>query len=156
MKKLLFHVFCAFFLFASCGFDRNASAPGDTVITKNPANSTGGKMKISIGSRTFVATLSDNATASAFKKLLPMTVEMIELNGNEKYAELSQSLPTNASNPGTIQPGDLMLYGPSTLVIFYKTFSTSYNYTRLGRIDDASGFAEAIGAGNVRVTYEID
>src|SRR5687767_6751123 len=89
MIKILFHVFFAFFLFVSCGFDKNASAPGVTVITKNPANSTGGKMKITIGPRTFVATLYDNATVSAFKKLLPMTVEMIELNGNEKYADLS-------------------------------------------------------------------
>ena len=94
------------------------------------------QMRIKIGSSTFTATLSDNATATAFKGMLPMTVKMSELNGNEKYFDLPVNLPTNASNPGTIQSGDLMIYGSNTLVLFYKTFSTSYGYTRLGRIND--------------------
>ena len=111
-------------------------------------------MKIKIGTRTFTATLYDNATATGFKSLLPITVNMTELNGNEKYVDLPGNLPTKASNPGTIQAGDLMLYGSSTLVLFYKTFSTSYNYTRLGRIEDTTRLAAAVGSGNVAVTFE--
>jgi hypothetical protein len=78
---------------------------------------------------------------------------MTELNGNEKYFTLSNSLPTNASKPSSIQTGDLMLYGSNTLVLFYKTFSTSYSYTKLGRVDDPAGLAAALGSGNVTVTF---
>ena len=88
--------------------------------------------------------------------MLPLTVNMVELNGNEKYVDLPRSLPTSAANPGTIQNGDLMLYGSSTLVLFYKTFSTSYSYTKMGRIDDVTGLVAALGTGNVRVTFELE
>ena len=113
-------------------------------------------MRIKIGSSTFTATLYDNATATAFKGMLPMTIKMSELNGNEKYFDLSVNLPTSASNPGKIQNGDLMIYGSNTLVLFYKTFSTSYSYTRLGRINDTKGLASAVGSGSVTVTYELE
>ena len=112
-------------------------------------------MRIKIGAKTFTATLYDNATAAAFKSLLPMTISMRELNGNEKYFDLSANLPTNASNPRTIQSGDLMMYGSNTLVLFYKTFSTSYSYTRIGRINDTTGLAAAVGSGNIKVTCEL-
>ena len=85
-----------------------------------------------------------------------MTIKMTELNGNEKYFDLSKGLPTNALNPGTIQNGDLMLSGSKTLVLFYKASHTSYSYTRLGRIDDVSGLAEAVGSKNVTVTFEVE
>ena len=114
------------------------------------------KIKITIGSKTFTATVEDNATASAFRALLPMTVKMTELNGNEMYFRLSNNLPTNASKPGTIQRGDLMIYGSNTLVLFYKTFPTSYDYTRLGRVKDATGLAAAVGSGSVTVTFEVE
>ena len=113
-------------------------------------------MKLKIGNSTFSVTLYDNATVTAFKSLLPLTVNMVELNGNEKYADLSRKLPTNASNPGTIRNGDLMLYGSSTVVLFYKTFPTTYSYTKLGRMDDATGLVAALGAGNVTVMFEPD
>ena len=80
---------------------------------------------------------------------------MKELNNNEKYYDLPHSLPTNSSNPGTIQNGDLMLYGSKTIVLFYKTFPTSYSYTRLGYINNPSGLQSALGSGNVTVTFEL-
>ena len=115
-----------------------------------------GKMKISIGAKTFKATLEVNPTVAKLKTLLPLSLNMTELNGNEKYFHLSTRLPTNAINPGTIQSGDLMLYGNDSLVLFYKTFETTYTYTRLGRIDDPSALAVALGAGNVSVTFAME
>jgi hypothetical protein len=111
-------------------------------------------MKIRIGSNIFTATLEGNAAAAAFEGLLPMTLPMSELNENEKYFRLRNKLPTTDSNPGTIQNGDLMIYDSKTVVLFYKTLATSYRYTRLGRIDDATGLAAAVGTGTVTVTFE--
>jgi hypothetical protein len=112
------------------------------------------KIKITVNSQTFTATLMENNSAKAFKEMLPMTINMRELNSNEKYYDLPNSLPTNSSNPQTIKNGDLMLYGSKTLVLFYKTFSTSYSYTKLGSIDDVASLASALGTGNVTVTFE--
>ncbi|HYO84463.1 MAG TPA: cyclophilin-like fold protein [Bryobacteraceae bacterium] len=114
------------------------------------------QIKLTIASKHFIATIEDNATASAFRALLPMTVNMSELNGNEKYFKLSDSLPVKAFNPRTIQSGDLMIYGDNTLVLFYKSFPTSYDYTRLGRIKDTTGLTKAIGSGSVKVTFEVE
>jgi hypothetical protein len=120
------------------------------------ANTDTMKLKIIIGANVFTTTLSNNATVNAFKTKLPMSINMNELNGNEKYFDLTGNLPVNASNPGTIQAGDLMLYGSNTLVLFYKTFSTSYSYTRLGHIDNPAGLAGALGSGNVTVEFELE
>ena len=114
----------------------------------------GNEITIRIGDKSFAATLADNATATAFKKLLPLSIAMTELNGNEKFARLPTSVPTEPSRPSSIRTGDLMMYGSSTLVLFYKTFPTTYSYTRIGQVDDAAGLEAALGSGNAAVTFE--
>ena len=113
------------------------------------------KIKITIGNKKFDATLFDNETALAFKKYLSFEMKMIELNDNEKYGELKNRLPTNPSYPRKIQIGDLMLYGDQTLVLFYKSFTTSYNYSSIGKIDNVEGLEDALGSGNPVVKFEL-
>ena len=117
--------------------------------------SMGNEITIRIGDKSFAATLADNATATAFKKLLPLSITMTELNGNEKLARLPGTMPARASTPSSIQTGDMMLYGSNTLVLFYKSFSTTYSYTEIGQIDDPAGLEAALGSGNVAVTFEV-
>ena len=118
------------------------------------------KIRIKIGNKTFLATLSDNTTATAFKDLLPLTMLMTELNDNEKYSDLPGSLPTQASRPSSIQTGDLMLYGSRTLVLSPQSgFKTNYeNYNEklmLVLIKLAGSLSAALGSGNVTVTFEM-
>ena len=110
------------------------------------------RINIIVNSKTFSALLSDNASALTFSEMLPMTIVMTELNGNEKYFDLPQKLPVDPFHSGVIQAGDLMLYGSNTLVLFYKSFSTSYPYTLLGRIENPDGIAEALGTHSINVT----
>lgn len=159
MKTLLFTLMSFLCLsISACSRNDDNSTINPTVT--NPTDSTNTsetmKLKITINNTVFTATLQDNASAKAFKALLPLTLTMAELNSNEKYADLPQSLPTNASNPGTIQNGDLMLYGNNVLVLFYKTFSTTYSYTKIGKIDNTEGFTTALGSGNPIVKFELE
>lgn len=111
-------------------------------------------IEITVGDRTFSAALYDNETAEKFAETLPLTLDMSELNGNEKYFYLSDDLPTAPKRPDKINSGDIMLYGSSCLVLFYDSFSTSYSYTPIGCIDDPDGLAEALGKGGVTVTFK--
>lgn len=112
-------------------------------------------LTITIGGKVFTATLETNATAAAFKAMLPLTIDMQDLNSNEKFFDFSSNLPANAANPGTINSGDIMLWGSNTLVLFYKTFSTTYSYTRIGKIENPSGLAVVLGPGNAKVLFEL-
>ena len=113
------------------------------------------KLTITIRASTFRATLEQNEAARAFARLLPMTLEMTELNGNEKYHYLDGTLPAQSERVQNIAAGDLMLYGSNCVVLFYESFPTPYRYTRLGKLDDVSGLAQALGRGNVTVTFAV-
>ncbi|WP_229099017.1 cyclophilin-like fold protein [Bacteroides finegoldii] len=135
--------------------NENSGNENDNENNNGGENEMSRNITISVGNHSFDATLEDNATASAYAALLPMTISMNELNGNEKYHYLSKNLPTDSYRPETIRNGDLMLYGSNCLVLFYETFSSSYSYTRIGKINNPSGLASALGQGNATVTFEI-
>lgn len=112
-------------------------------------------LKVTVGKESFHVKLLDNKTAKAFVEQLPMTIDMNEMNSNEKYFYLSKTLPTVSEQPGEIKAGDLMLFGNDCLVLFYENFSSTYSYTRIGVIEDPAGLAEALGDKKSKVTFDV-
>ena len=128
-------------------------------ITNNKTNDeTKGDVNLNInvvvGNKVFPATLENNEISKKFISMLPLEINMIELNDNEKYYNLDKELPTNSYNQKKINSGDIMLYGNKCLVLFYKTFNTSYSYTKLGSINNPKDLESALGNGNVIIRFE--
>ncbi|WP_208630813.1 cyclophilin-like fold protein [Flavobacterium psychrolimnae] len=156
MKNLIttIFVFISFSVsLASCNQEEKTITNQTNGNTTNPI---GSKMKITIDTSVFTATLTDDETTAAFQTILPMTINMSELNGNEKFFYFASTLPSNASPGGSIQVGDLMLYGNNCLVLFYENLNTSYSYSRLGKIDNTTGLVAALGSGNVTIKLELE
>jgi hypothetical protein len=82
-----------------------------------------------------------------------MSLKMEELNATRSSQHWRRSYRPG-TRPASIVSGDLMLYGSDTLVIFYKSFRTTYTYTPIGRIDDPAGLEKALGSQSVTVTFE--
>ena len=113
----------------------------------------GTKVKIKVGSKSFNAVFYDNDTSKALLESMPMKLKMSELNGNEKYRYLSKDFPTNEKRVKRVRAGDIMLYGSDCLVVFYKSFNTTYEYTKVGRITNPKGLKKAAGKKSVTVTF---
>lgn len=136
------------------------SSAADTTGNPGPFSSEGEPEKmqnieIKIGQSTYSATLYENETVKSLVELLPLEVNMQDLNGNEKYFYLSQSLPCNAQPVSQIRAGDLMLFGSDCLVLFYKDFTTTYRYTKIGKLETVDGLEEALGDGAVRISFQL-
>lgn len=149
---------CAAYVALQSETDTPVDSPEDSVP---PTGGDGGEEEdtemdtivMTVNGREFTIVLENTAAAESLAGMLPMTLDMEELNGNEKYCYLDSSLPTSSTRPGTIHAGDVMLYGDSCLVVFYETFGTSYSYTPVGHITDTSGLAETLGSGDVTATF---
>ena len=107
------------------------------------------QVKVLIDKKGYTINLEDNETAKEFVNMLPLELNMNELNGNEKYVYLDRKLPVNPSNINKINAGDVMIYGNDCLVIFYKSFTSSYSYTKIGHIDNLPD----LGNDNVSVRF---
>ena len=101
----------------------------------------------------FIFELKDTKAANELKKKLPFTVKMTNLNNNEIYYKFSNDFTKNEKSVGTINIGDIHLYKSDTLVLFYKTFSTSYKYTEIGKLVDTTGLETIIGNGEALVQW---
>lgn len=167
MARMLLPLLTAVLLLTACG--RTAELPAAVSLQESTAmretaaaqegtdmNKTTQElqtMQMTVGAHTFLVTPEENETARAFMERFPLTLEMSELNGNEKYHYLKTALPSSPEQVGSIRAGDVMLYGDTCIVVFYKSFSTPYRYTRIGHIDDADTLAEALGSGNITAEF---
>ena len=108
-------------------------------------------MRLRINGDEFQVKLEQNQTAEKLRMILPKKFRMHDLHQNEKYYDLPQNLPTNATRVEKIEAGDVMLYGDDTLVIFYQSFDTNFSYTRIGRIVEKQNLAERFGVDDIAV-----
>ncbi|GEM_PF-763986 len=118
-----------------------SNAKADTAVT------------VKVGSKIFNGKFYSNKTSKALLKKLPVKYKMADLNGNEKYKYLSYELPVNEKPVKKIKAGDIMIYGSDCLVVFYKSFETSYEYTKIGRITNTKGLKKAAGSGKVTIKF---
>jgi hypothetical protein len=140
-KKLLIGLFIVISLFLITGCDNNKKQDKDEEINE---------VKVVIDEKEYIINLENNETAKSFVNLLPKEYKMNDLHNNEKYIYINESLPTNSSNPGRINAGDVMLYGNNCIVIFYKSFDTEFDYTKIGHIDNLPD----LGSGSITVKFE--
>ena len=108
---------------------------------------------ITIKNKKYEAILYDNSTTKELIKKFPITITMSDLNGNEKYYNFSKSFSTSSENVANINKGDIMLFGDNCLVIFYKSFSTRYRYTKLGYIKNLEDLENSLGKGDIEITF---
>ena len=114
------------------------------------------KMIVEVDGNRFTATLEDNEAVETLVEMIqesPLTIQMSDYSGFEKVGILESKLPSS-NRQTTTQSGDIVLYQGDKIVIFYG--SNFWSYTRLGRIDDLSGWEDALGDGNVTVTFSLE
>lgn len=114
------------------------------------------KMIVQVGGSSFTATLESNSAVDALIEMMkeaPVVIQMSDYSGFEKVGPLGTSLPASNSQT-TTHAGDIVLYNGNQIVIFYG--SNSWSYTRLGKIDDLSGWEDALGSGDAEVTFSLE
>ncbi len=128
-------IVCCLFLIVGCDNKQNNNQVTENK-TDNNIEKENNKMIITINNKEYEIILEDNPTTNKLMELLPIDIKMSDLNENEKYVYLNDTFPTDEKPVKDINKGDVMLYGDNCLVIFYKSFKTSYSYTRIGHIKD--------------------
>lgn len=113
------------------------------------------KMNVQVGAYAFTATLEDNDAVRELLEMMqagPVTINMSDYSGFEKVGPLDRSLTTSNSQT-TTTAGDIVLYNGNNIVMFYG--SNSWSYTRIGKIDDLTDWAAALGSGDITATFTL-
>ena len=134
MKRII--VLLLILLMTGCSFKADLTINESAQSKIESSSEVETSMKIKILEEEYTINLENNETVSELVNMLPLDLELNELNGNEKYVYLDSNLPTNSVNVKHINKGDVMLFGNNCLVIFYESFDTPYSYTKIGHIDN--------------------
>ncbi|AXQ78472.1 hypothetical protein DDV21_004960 [Streptococcus chenjunshii] len=112
------------------------------------------KITITVNRQPFQMDLADNKTAAAFAGLLPLELDMQDVNGNEKFYLLTDSLPQDPRPCRQITAGSLLLYQTNELTFFYDETASSFKFSEIGSVNDIKGFSQAMSGRAVTVSFE--
>lgn len=141
---------CALLAFGACG-DKD---------DKKLAN---GEIRITVGSKSFVAKLSDTKAAKELEKSLPKTLTMNSVNGQYLHGNFDgKTFTEQAAESGILTAGDIMMQGNNTLMFYYATNTYNDSLTKIGRIksEDITAFVNAVrsaleSSGNKTLTIKL-
>ena len=95
------------------------------------------RIKMTIGDKTVVAKLQDNASSRNLVARFPLTLTLADYANTEKIVQLPEKLSTQGAPAGfAASRGDVTYYAPwGNLAIFYKDFRYADGLVRLGVIE---------------------
>ena len=112
-------------------------------------------MKIKVNGEVLTVKLENNkATKALIEKLKKgdIKIKAKEYGGFEKVGDLGFSLPANDKYI-TTSSGDLVLYDGNQVSLFYN--SNSWDYTRLGKVQNAKDLKKILGTGDVTLVLTL-
>lgn len=112
-------------------------------------------IKLKVNDHVLDVKLEDNnATHELLEKLKKgdITVHAREYGNFEKVGDLGFSLPQSDEHI-TTSPGDVVLYNGVEISLFYD--SNSWEYTKLGKIQNASNLKDILGSGDVTLVLSL-
>lgn len=173
MKKVLFIILTLvlIMLSAACaGRDENPASgvPDETTQTETDDTDTGEgqnadnndeegrttEMTLKINDAEVSVNWEDNESVSALADLAakgPITIDTSLYGGFEQVGGLGTTLPSDDVDT-TTEPGDIVLYSGSNIVVFFGT--NSWAYTRLGHIEEKTEdeLRDMLGGNNTVLT----
>lgn len=160
MKKLFIIMLAAALvvLASGCAGSKEPQVQGaqeETQLTdNNEEESETIKMTLKINDEEVNVKWEDNDSVRALAELAseePVTVDTSLYGGFEQVGGLGTALPNNDSDI-TTEPGDIVLYSGSNIVVFFGT--NSWAYTRLGHIEDKNEdeLRDLLGSNNTVLT----
>ena len=137
----------------------SAAAPASAVSTAQTfAQHVSMKIRLSVDSVVFFATLDDNAAARGFATLLPLSLTLTDYAVLERIAELPRKLSVTDAPAGiTPKAGDINYYAPwGNLAIFVGNDRYARGLARLGRVDSGLPSLQRPGPFQIRIEHVTD
>jgi hypothetical protein len=139
----------------ACSSDTNSS-PHQSRTTTPSATATGSgrtaDIQLTVNGHRFHATLNGSATARDFAAQLPLTLDLRDLNEEEKVGDLPHALTTDGAPDGADpHPGDIAYYSPwGTLATYYGDAPYADGIVPIGHMAD-SGVSQLANADRISI-----
>ena len=127
MKKILIILLFPLLLSSCIKSKDNNTAVISENITSEEIN-----MKLIIDNKEIEVSWLNNASVKALNEIKPIEINMNRYSNFEQVGSIGRSIISNDTNI-TTNPGDIVLYNSSNIVVFYG--SNNWDYTKLGHIN---------------------
>ncbi len=113
------------------------------------------KLKITVGEKILYAAVDDSEATRNFMQLLPLELDMQDLNRREKYSPLAVRLSNNGTIKNTYEVGDISYWLGGGLAIFYQQDHAivKAGLIKIGQLKEGIEAFET--SENLRVRFEV-